>query len=131
MLERMLDNFNLYFPSIAKHMVSYRHTDDFELTITCDDDLTFIYDDLEKSIRMISNQEGEMTEATWRREFGRRLRRRMSLMGMTQGDLATTVGITQGQLSNYITGRSMPGFFTVYKLAKALGCSTDELRYND
>lgn len=130
MLDEMLKNLQLYFPTVASRMIEYQDSGDFELVVRCDNSETFIYDDLDKTIRMLPSDSESMTEDMWRREFGRRLRKRMIRKGMTQSELAEKVGISQVMLSNYITGRSMPGFYIVDKLVRALDCSTDDLRYN-
>ena len=125
----MLKNLQLYFPTIANHAVSYQETNDFELTIQCDDGETVIYDDLDKTVRVLPPNGGVDDETLWRQEFGRRLRKRMVRKGLTQQELADEVGISQVMLSNYITGRSMPGFYIVDKIARALDCSVDDFRY--
>lgn len=129
MTSEVLHNFQLYFPSIAKHMTSYRDYGDFEIVVECDDGYTFAYDDLDKTIRMLPNDSDTMTEEMWRREFGRRLRKRMVRNGLTQFDLANKIGVSQAMLSNYMTGRSMPSLLIADKLARALNCSIDDFRY--
>lgn len=130
MLDSMLQNLKLYFPSIAESMVSYQESDNFEITVQCDDGSSFVYDDLDKTIRAIPADGGIGDESVWRREFGRRLRKRMIRNGLTQEDLANMVGISQSMLSNFMTGRSMPGLYIVDKLARALDCSVDDFIYN-
>jgi transcriptional regulator with XRE-family HTH domain len=52
----------------------------------------------------------------------------MAFRHMTQAELASSVGITQGMVSQYIHGYSSPSFRVVDRMAKALGCSADDLR---
>ena len=129
MLDRLVKNLQLYFPSVANRITSCKETDDFELMVRCDNGETFIYDDIDRSILLLPTDGNSMTEETWRQEFGRRLRKRMARKGMTQSELAEIVGISQVMLSNFMTGRSMPGFYIVDKLARALDCSVDDFRY--
>jgi DNA-binding Xre family transcriptional regulator len=110
-------------------MTSYRESGDFEIIVECDDGYTFAYDDLDKTIRMLPADSNNMSEEMWHREFGRKLRKLMFRKGLTQIELANKVGISQATLSNYITGRNMPGFYIIDKLARALDCSTDDFRY--
>jgi transcriptional regulator with XRE-family HTH domain len=70
-----------------------------------------------------------MTEETYRKEFGIRLRRLLRMKGMTQSDLADAIGITNAGLSGYINGKHTPSFYMVNKIARVLKCSVDELRY--
>ena len=129
MINDVLNNFRIYFPTVANRMISYQDSGDFEITVRCDDGETYIYDDLDRTIRMLPPDGELMTEDVWRREFGRRLRKRMARKGLTQSELAEKVGVSQVMLSNFMTGRSMPGFYIVDKLARALDCSVDDFRY--
>ena len=128
MLESIINNLELYFPTVAKCMTAYRQIDDFEIMAYTDDGDRYVYDDLNRTIRMLPRYEDTMTESVWRREFGIRLKHRMIRRGLTQQELANEVGISQVMLSNYMTGRSMPSFYIVDKLARALDCSVDDLR---
>lgn len=48
-------------------------------------------------------------------------------VGISQKDLARKVGITQAFLSEVETGNKSPSLLTAAKLARALGCTIDEL----
>ena len=48
---------------------------------------------------------------------------------MTQTDLANATGIPQQQISKYIRGYRVPTFYNLDKIARALDCTIDELRY--
>ena len=129
MCESMFENLKTYFPTVGNHAVSYKETDDFELTVLCDDGSCVIYDDLDRTIRMLPPKDAAMTEAVWRREFGTRLRKRMTRKGYTQQEFAELIGTSQTMLSNYINGHCVPSFYIVDKIARALDCSIDDLRY--
>lgn len=47
--------------------------------------------------------------------------------GMTQQDLGKMVGVSKNAISQYESGVRKPDIITLKKLAKALGCTTDEL----
>lgn len=47
--------------------------------------------------------------------------------GLTQKELADMVGIGQGFISDYETGRYFPRKTTLDKLAEALGCEVKDL----
>ena len=47
--------------------------------------------------------------------------------GLTKEELAQRVGTDQAQISGYETGRIMPSGPRLQDLAKALGCSADEI----
>jgi transcriptional regulator with XRE-family HTH domain len=50
---------------------------------------------------------------------------------MSQKDLSDSTGLSEVILSRYLNGRSAPGLQAIYKIAKALNCSADELIYID
>ena len=77
-------------------------------------------------MRRIPSSE-EMTEELYKKEFGRKLRRLLFIKGLTQEDIADMVGSSQDRISRYMNGKSMPGFFMVERLAKALDCPIEEL----
>ena len=129
MVRDIIQNLELYFPTIHKHMTSARELRDYELMVYCDDDSRFLYDDLDKTIRRLPSSGEDITEDVWRREFGYRLKKIMIRKGLTQQELAERIGTSQVMLSNYMTGRSMPGFYMVDKIARALDCSIDDFRY--
>ena len=47
--------------------------------------------------------------------------------GLSQEKLANAMGVTQGAVSQWVLGISKPASDKIPKLAKALGCSIDEL----
>ena len=46
---------------------------------------------------------------------------------MSQGDIARTLGVDRGYISNIENGKKNPTLATIDKLAKVLGVSADEL----
>ena len=53
----------------------------------------------------------------------------MYIKGITQSELSNCTDIPQYLISDYIRGKRTPSFYNVDKIAKALDCSVDELRY--
>ena len=47
--------------------------------------------------------------------------------GVTQDELAREVGVTQGAVTQWETGRAAPSLPMFIKVAQALGCSLDDL----
>lgn len=127
-----LYDLRMYFPTIFNKIVSYHYHENFnELIVKLNDNTTVVFDYLDKSIRNLPKDSNTMTEEECRRELGLKLRKLMIKKHMTQIDLAEKAQIPQGQISNYIRGKTTPSFYTIDKIAKALGCSTDDLRYLD
>jgi transcriptional regulator with XRE-family HTH domain len=55
----------------------------------------------------------------------------MTRQGVSQLELSELTGIPQSTISNYLTGKFLPGFYNMDKIAKALKCSIDEFRYTE
>lgn len=120
----LYENYKLYFPLIAKHSVSWKQTDLFELEINNEDGSIDIYNDMDYSLgRKIDT----CTDIGWKKEFARRLRKKIAMRGLTQATLGEMTGIGQPLLSLYTQGKSLPSAQKVSALAKALNCSVNDL----
>ena len=120
----LYENFKLYFPSIEKGCISWKQTDLFELEIHNKDGSIDIYDDMNHSL---GPKIDTSTDAGWKKEFARRLRKKIAMKGITQDNLSKLTGIGQPLLSLYTQGKSLPSAQKVSALAKALGCSVNDL----
>ena len=120
----LYENFKLYFPSIEKGCISWKQTDLFELEIHNKDGSIDIYNDMNHSL---GPKIDTSTDAGWRKEFARRLRKKIEMKGITQDNLSKLTGIGQPLLSLYTQGKSLPSAQKVSALAKALGCSVNDL----
>ena len=117
-------NYKLQFPSFAKGCISWKQTDLFELEIHNKDGSMDMYNDMNHSR---GPKIDTSTDAGWRKEFARRLRKKMAMKGITQVRLSELTGISQPLLSLYVQGKSLPSAQKVSSLAKALNCSVNDL----
>ena len=60
-------------------------------------------------------------------KLGQNLKKIRTEKKMSQGDIARTLGVDRGYISNIENGKKNPTLATIDKLAKALGVSADEL----
>ena len=60
-------------------------------------------------------------------DFGERLNTMRKNAGMTRRTLCHCAGVSETALQYYISGRSEPTSYAIYRLALALGVSGDEL----
>lgn len=125
----VLVNFKRQFPFIADDVAKYVDIGDTYVDVILIDGTRIIYDDLDNTIRHLPTNSSHITEEECKKEFGIRLRRLMHLKGVTETELSKKTDISPTRLSGYITGKNSPSFYKVDKIAKALGCSLDELRY--
>ena len=131
MEEIMMYSFRNEYPSEAKRVVKYWEYCTYELAVQLDDGKILIFDNMDHSIRKAPSYSEQLTEDEFKNEFGRRLQRLLYSKGMTQESLSEATGISQKMISQYITGQVNPSFAKVDKICRALGCSTDKLRYMD
>ena len=129
MVDIILEHLEMYFPSISENMTSYEYDGGYGITILSDDGRKLYYDDLNNSIRYLPSNKDALTEDEYRIEFGYRLRNMMGIKGINQLELSNRTGISQPQLSNYMSGKNTPSNYIVRKIARALNCSIDELSY--
>lgn len=66
-------------------------------------------------------------ELEWSKQFGDRLKRLIHKKGMTQGQFAQKLGITEATLSRYIKGVHRPDAYMIEEIASALGCDINLL----
>lgn len=129
MKDRLYANFEMHFSVTASKAERYYESGDDELTIVLQNGDRVLYDDVDKTIRSLPRDSDHLSELECRTEFAKRLRKVMYKKGITQIELSEMTGITQQTISLYMSGKRLPGFYNVDKIAKALGCSIEELRY--
>lgn len=131
MANYIFENMQSYYPFLSERMVSYKKVGPYELIVKTNDGETILYDDVNHSIRRLPRDSNNMTEQEVSVEFRQRLRRLMTRQGVSQLELSELTGIPQSTISNYLTGKFLPGFYNMDKIAKALKCSIDEFRYTE
>lgn len=131
MANYIFENMQSYYPFLSERMASYKKVGPYELIVKTNDGETILYDDVNHSIRRLPRDSNNMTEQEVSVEFRQRLRRLMTQQGVSQLELSELTGIPQSTISNYLTGKFLPGFYNMDKIAKALKCSIDEFRYTE
>ena len=127
----MYESFELYFPILAERVISYNSNEHHELIVKMNDGTSAVYNYVNKELRFLPIDPNNMSKTEFLNEFGFRLRKKLKCAGITQSELCDIVGIPQPQLSNYINGKTVPSFYNVDKIAKALNCSVEEFRYTE
>ena len=131
MKDDIIRHFEMYFPSIARHAIETRPGKYFTLFVRLDNGDAYIYEDVDHYIRRLPSNSDEMTEDEFKKEFSRRLKHVMYMKGVTQEVLAERTGLSQPAISAYLSGRSTPTVYNLDKIARALKCPVDDLRYID
>ena len=129
MNEYLYKNFSMLYPDVVKDVVHIQEGNDFDLYMELKDGSKVAFYDSDETLRYLPKDESSLTEEECRKEFGIRLSRLMRRKGIMQSELSELTGITQASISQYINGRKSPSFYTVDKIARALNCSIEDLRY--
>lgn len=123
-------NFSMYYPRLAEKAVSCTHSI-LGMTVKLSNGECYLYDDREQRVRRLPDDSANLSTDEFKRDFGERLYKIMQRKFITQEELSEKTGISQPTLSNYVRGSNIPSFYAVDKIAKALECSVDDLRYTD
>ena len=124
---RTFSQFELYHPSLYSRTVDWWASGRMAITVKLNDGNMFEFDPLDNSIRRVVINWHEVDEDISRKEFGNNLLKMIPFSGMNSKELADEVGISTVMLSKYIHGKSTPNVLVARKLARALGCTVDEL----
>lgn len=117
-------------PENVKNVTGYHEYDDGEIMIELNDGNKLLYNRYDKSVRMFTPKRldiSEMTQEKFLREFAYRLATKILSSGYNQDDLSNESGVSRAMISRYLNGESMPSIYNAYHLARALGCTVDEL----
>ena len=124
-------NLRYRFPGMVEAAIDIQQYRGGELLLIMPDGTEWLYSDLHNNVRQLPKDLHNLSEEECLSEFGRRLYDIMCRDGVSQLELSEKTGISQPVLSNYMTGKTCPSFYKVDKIARALGCSVDDFRYED
>lgn len=117
------------FPHLVERAIDICDYSVWETKIVLENGDIYLFDEGTENVRRLPGLPGEANEKEFMCEFGIRLRNIMRWNRITQSQLSEKSGISQPRISQYATGQATPSIYTVNRLAKALGCSVDELVY--
>lgn len=130
LFEIALENFKFYYSFLYNQAIKISEGGPREVIALLSDGTLISYYDRDRTFRSLPSDSKNMTEEEYKRELGIRLRQMMEHRGVTQNDLSEMTGLSQAQISSYVTGKVSPSFYVIDRIAKALDCSSDLLRYN-
>lgn len=125
--EPMLDQFKLYYPGYYDQAVDWWASGRLSITVRLKDGTQFEFNSMTNTIRRVRTDASVASDDVVAKEFGHNLQKFITMRGVTNMELASRLGITNAMLSRYIHGTSMPSAGKAFRLAKALGCTIDEL----
>lgn len=124
--ERTLRQFELYYPNLYERAVDWWGTGRMSIAVKLNNDEVYDYDPMDDSIRQIYlDDDGD--ESVMRKALGNNIQKLLPFSGMNKSEFAAAVGISTVMLSKYIRGKSSPSAIVLRRIARALGCTTDNL----
>lgn len=121
--------FETYFPHFGE-ILSERRIGPSETLYTLKDGRKVIYDEVDDVITVYQKHDKDMDilpEEDWKKEFARILKRTIHLSGMTQGEFADRIGISQSTISKYMRRQSIPSAYVLKTIARVLKLDLDYL----
>lgn len=125
--EEILNQFEMYYPSFYNQAVDWWASGRMTIGVKLDNGDVLDYNHVDNTIRWVRTGADERDEESIRKAFGHNLEKFIPFTGLSKGELATKLGITNAMLSRYIKGNSMPSVDKAHQIARIIGCSTDEL----
>ena len=111
----------LYFPGLLGEVVHAREYVHLMLLLETNSKYDYFYNLTNNVLIPIPKSD--------KRIFGVLLRRALEHSGLTQEELSEKTGIQQARISDYLYGKHFPSFYQIDKMAKAMNCSVEDLRY--
>lgn len=125
--EKILDQFKQYYPYLYEQAVDWWASGRMFISVLLEDRTAYEFNPMDNSIRRIRVSNDDLDEEKLRKEFGANLEKLIPLSGMSKGELATKLGITNAMLSRYLRGTSMPSADRALQIANIIGCRVEEL----
>ena len=109
---------------------SYMALNNFDLLIVYKNNVKELFDVYNGYRRYIPYETDALTEEEHRKEFPRLLNKMIHRKNISQKEFAEKLGITNTMVSRYLSGKSLPGYSLLKKMAKVLDCTVDDLYLN-
>ena len=130
--ESIIESYREWHPSLYAKTSECRPSGYYSILACLTDGSKIEYNSLDNTIRdvtrfYICEPENKLDEESWKKEFGRQLRRLMAERGINQDRLSELTGISRQMLSRYVNGNSTPSGYTLTRLSDVLDCDVREL----
>lgn len=119
----------LYFPDLLGKVIHAREYIQFMLLLETNTEYDYFYNITSNVLIPIPKSDRDLDKESFARIFGVLLRRALERSGLTQEELSEKTGIPQARISDYLYGKHFPSFYQIDKMAKAMNCSVEDLRY--
>lgn len=129
LMDEYMHQVYLYFPDLLGEVVHVREYVQFMLLLETNTKYDYFYNITNNVLIPIPKDDKNLDKESFRRIFGVLLRRALECSGLTQEELSEKTGIPQPNISDYLYGKHFPSFYQIDKMAKAMNCSVEDMRY--
>lgn len=129
LMDEYMHQVYLYFPDLLGKVIHAREYVQFMLLLETNTKYDYFYNITNNVLIQIPKDDKNLDKDSFRRIFGVLLRRALECSGLTQEELSEKTGIPQPNISDYLYGKHFPSFYQIDKMAKAMNCSVEDLRY--
>lgn len=129
LMDEYMHQVYLYFPDLLGEVVRVREYVQFMLLLETNTKYDYFYNITNNVLIPIPKDDKNLDKESFRRIFVVLLRRALECSGLTQEELSEKTGIPQPNISDYLYGKHFPSFYQIDKMAKAMNCSVEDLRY--
>lgn len=126
MKNTIYENFKLDWPPIYADAQDIVQDGPYELVVWTKEGSIYTYSMLDRSVRRVSSTNTPSDEE-YAIAFGKKLSGILYSKGITQAELANKLGVSQGTVSNYLTGRTLPRIPQIRRIAILLHIPMDDL----
>lgn len=125
--ERLFQDFGLQHPHFYEQVVDWCPSGRMSIFVKLNNGKCYDYDRADGSIRRVRSKDDVFDDDILEQELSANLRKNIPFAGKTQTELCEELGITSAMMSRYLHGKSTPSATKLYRIAKAIGCTMEEL----
>lgn len=114
-------------PHFHKQTINWWPSGRMAISVELENGKRYEFNSFDKTLRRLRGKDDVVDEDILAKEFGANLRKNIPLAGKTQKELCEELDITNAMMSRYLHGKSIPSATKAYKIARALGCTLNEL----
>lgn len=123
-------DFMHYYGGDGHDIVKWEPYDKFMVCIYYDNGNKAFYDATTNSVKNIGRRREDVEfvdDELYAQRFAWRLKSAINSTTLSRAEICERTGISNASLTGYLTGRTMPSANKIYKLAKVLRCSAEDL----
>lgn len=128
--DKIFMEFMYFYGDCYPDVVKWEPYDRFSVCVYNADGTKVFYDGTSGAVKNVGKRNSKYEfadDAIYASRFAWRLKTAMNSSGLTRNEISERTGISRASLSGYFNGRVMPTAINIYKLAKVLKCSAEEL----